>query len=209
MKKKAKESDNIRPVVALLYQFLVILINYLFFLFVDDIVLVDNIVEYTLLSSAIIMLFPIFYFKVGNERIKLRRVITLILITFLFSMFLELSFYNLNGNFQFQLDFQNFKPSILIYTVNNFIYSTIMPVIVFFYYINDIHIYDQKKKYIYLTISIILYALFFMPYFKLIIAGLIIGSLLSYLYIKYKNIYLIIGLDLLIFLITNVVKSFR
>lgn len=200
---------DIRPVVALLYQFLVVLINSLFFLFVDDIVLVDNIVEYTLLSSAIIMLFPIFYFKVGNERIKLRRVITLILITFLFSMFLELSFYNLNGNFQFQLDFQNFKPSILIYTVNNFIYSTIMPVIVFFYYINDIHIYDQKKKYIYLTISIILYALFFMPYFKLIIAGLIIGSLLSYLYIKYKNIYLIIGLDLLIFLITNVVKSFR
>ena len=200
---------DIRPVVALLYQFLVVLINSLFFLFVDDIVLVDNIVEYTLLSSAIIMLFPIFYFKVGNERIKLRRVITLILITFLFSMFLELSFYNLNGNFQFQLDFQNFKPSILIYTVNNFIYSTIMPVIVFFYYINDIHIYDQKKKYIYLTISIILYALFFMPYFKLIIAGLIIGSLLSYLYIKYKNIYLIIGLDLLIFLITNVVKSYR
>lgn len=200
---------DIRPVVALLYQFLVVLINSLFFLFVDDIVLVDNIVEYTLLSSAIIMLFPIFYFKVGNERIKLRRVITLILITFLFSMFLELSFYNLNGNFQFQLDFQNFKPSILIYTVNNFIYSTIMPVIVFFYYINDIHIYDQKKKYIYLTISIILYALFFMPYFKLIITGLIIGSLLSYLYIKYKNIYLIIGLDLLIFLITNVVKSFR
>ena len=200
---------DIRPVVALLYQFLVVLINYLFFLFVDDIVLVDNIVEYTLLSSAIIMLFPIFYFKVGNERIKLRRVIILILITFLFSMFLELSFYNLNGSFQFQLDFQNFKPSILIYTVNNFIYSTIMPVIVFFYYINDIHIYDQKKKYIYLTISIILYALFFMPNFKLIIAGLIIGSLLSYLYIKYKNIYLIIGLDLLIFLITNVVKSYR
>ena len=200
---------DIRPVVALLYQFLVVLINYLFFLFVDDIVLVDNIVEYTLLSSAIIMLFPIFYFKVGNERIKLRRVIILILITFLFSMFLELSFYNLNGNFQFQLDFQNFKPSILIYTVNNFIYSTIMPVIVFFYYINDIHIYDQKKKYIYLTISIILYALFFMPNFKLIIAGLIIGSLLSYLYVKYKNIYLIIGLDLLIFLITNVVKSYR
>lgn len=200
---------DIRPVVALLYQFLVVLINSLFFLFVDDIVLVDNIVEYTLLSSAIIMLFPIFYFKVGNERIKLRRVIILILITFLFSMFLELSFYNLNGSFQFQLDFQNFKPSILIYTVNNFIYSTIMPVIVFFYYINDIHIYDQKKKYIYLTISIILYALFFMPYFKLIIAGLIIGSLLSYLYVKYKNIYLIIGLDLLIFLITNVVKSFR
>ncbi len=200
---------DIRPVVALLYQFLVVLINYLFFLFVDDIVLVDNIVEYTLLSSAIIMLFPIFYFKVGNERIKLRRVIILILITFLFSMFLELSFYNLNGSFQFQLDFQNFKPSILIYTVNNFIYSTIMPVIVFFYYINDIHIYDQKKKYIYLTISIILYALFFMPNFKLIIAGLIIGSLLSYLYVKYKNIYLIIGLDLLIFLITNVVKSYR
>lgn len=200
---------DIRPVVALLYQFLVVLINSLFFLFVDDIVLVDNIVEYTLLSSAIIMLFPIFYFKVGNERIKLRRVITLILITFLFSMFLELSFYNLNGSFQFQLDFQNFKPSILIYTVNNFIYSTIMPVIVFFYYINDIHIYDQKKKYIYLTISIILYALFFMPNFKLIIAGLIIGSLLSYLYVKYKNIYLIIGLDLLIFLITNVVKSYR
>ena len=200
---------DIRPVVALLYQFLVVLINSLFFLFVDDIVLVDNIVEYTLLSSAIIMLFPIFYFKVGNERIKLRRVIILILITFLFSMFLELSFYNLNGNFQFQLDFQNFKPSILIYTVNNFIYSTIMPVIVFFYYINDIHIYDQKKKYIYLTISIILYALFFMPNFKLIIAGLIIGSLLSYLYVKYKNIYLIIGLDLLIFLITNVVKSYR
>ena len=200
---------DIRPVVALLYQFLVVLINYLFFLFVDDIVLVDNIVEYTLLSSAIIMLFPIFYFKVGNERIKLRRVIILILITFLFSMFLELSFYNLNGSFQFQLDIQNFKPSILIYTVNNFIYSTIMPVIVFFYYINDIHIYDQKKKYIYLTISIILYALFFMPNFKLIIAGLIIGSLLSYLYVKYKNIYLIIGLDLLIFLITNVVKSYR
>ena len=200
---------DIRPVVALLYQFLVVLINSLFFLFVDDIVLVDNIVEYTLLSSAIIMLFPIFYFKVGNERIKLRRVIILILITFLFSMFLELSFYNLNGSFQFQLDFQNFKPSILIYTVNNFIYSTIMPVIVFFYYINDIHIYDQKKKYIYLTISIILYALFFMPNFKLIIAGLIIGSLLSYLYVKYKNIYLIIGLDLLIFLITNVVKSYR
>ena len=121
---------DIRPVVALLYQFLVVLINSLFFLFVDDIVLVDNIVEYTLLSSAIIMLFPIFYFKVGNERIKLRRVIILILITFLFSMFLELSFYNLNGSFQFQLDFQNFKPSILIYTVNNFIYSTIMPDIV-------------------------------------------------------------------------------
>ena len=68
---------DIRPVVALLYQFLVVLINSLFFLFVDDIVLVDNIVEYTLLSSAIIMLFPIFYFKVGNERIKLRRVIIL------------------------------------------------------------------------------------------------------------------------------------
>ena len=205
--KRIIERNNMRPVIAILYQLLVVLANILIYnLSENTVFVIYGTLFFVFVYPLLLMLFPIMYFKVDNQYLRLKNILVSFLLICLLCFFIELCFYNLEGSFTIKLHFQDYSSFIYLAVVNYIIQPAVF-VIVFFYYINDkkIHYFSKTHTYIYVIISSILFSLMFYPYIKMIFAGFIIGITLSFIHLKNKNVYFLIILDILIAIITSII----
>ena len=202
--------DNVRPIIALLYQFIVVSISTSIW-FLSELILVNqDIVFFILIVYPILVtIFPIVYFRITNRFVRIKDILKLILIVLLLCSFVELFFYNSKGNFKIEFLFQYYRS--WIYLINFYLFQPLMFIIVFFYYINDNQISNlpKKSRYIYSLISILLFSFMFYPYLKMILAGFLIGFVIFIIYGKFKNVYLLIATEILITIITSLIVIYR
>lgn len=204
------KNSKTRSVIAIVYQLIFVILNYLIWKFSDIIIAEHTAAMLLILFYPILtLIIPISFFKVKNEPFNINKILVFTAFVLFLSVFLELFLYSQSGSLRIDVQYPGGKS--MIYPMSIFLLQPIVSIFVFFYYINDNYIkqLSATTRMILRTISVILYSFTFYPYPKMILAGILIGIAIFVIYGRVKNILFLIGTSIILAVITSIITIYR